>query len=154
MNTKLKTNKEIREAFQELLTFKNKEEKLSHETRMIMYRFLSEIEKACEEKNINKKSIAELINTSASYVTQLFRGDKILNLHTIAKLQDAFDLTFQIKAIPNNVNYLRDFNDNCETFIVNNPNGIEDYEKWIVYLNSHDNKVIPKNPMPEKEKSA
>jgi transcriptional regulator with XRE-family HTH domain len=72
---------------------------LNFEARMIMYRFLSEVEKLSEEKNLNRKELATLIGTSASYITQLFRGHKLINLETIAKLQKVFNVTFEINAI-------------------------------------------------------
>jgi len=28
----------------------------------------------------------------------LYRGDKLINLHTLAKIQDAYNITFEIKA--------------------------------------------------------
>jgi len=76
---------------------------LQHDARMIMYRFLSEIERISDEKDLNRKELASLIGTSASYITQLFRGNKMINLETIAKFQEVFDIAFEIKAIPNRV---------------------------------------------------
>ena len=67
-----------------------------------MYRFLSEVERISEEEGLNRKELAALIGTSPSYLTQLFRGNKIINLQTIAKFQKVFDLTFEIKAVSNN----------------------------------------------------
>ena len=74
---------------------------LDFEARMIMYRFLSEVENICERENISKKELAKRIGTSASYVTQLFRGNKIINLSTIAKIQHALNFKFEIVAISN-----------------------------------------------------
>ena len=71
---------------------------LDYETRMIMYRLLSEVQRLMEEKNISKKELASKIGTSSSYITQLFRGNKIINLATIAKMQDALNFKFEITA--------------------------------------------------------
>lgn len=78
-------------------------EDLQHETRMVMYRFLSEVERLSDEKGYSRKALAKLIGTSASYITQLFRGNKLINVETIAKFQRVFDITFEIKATPNKV---------------------------------------------------
>ena len=67
----------------------------------------SEIERLSEEKNLNRKELASAIGTSASYITQLFRGNKIINLETIAKSQKLFDVKFEIKAN----------SDNAESFV-------------------------------------
>lgn len=101
MNMTLNTKSEIQKAFYNAFLSIDSKEELEHDTKMLMYRFLSEIERLSEEKVINRKELARLIGTSASYITQLFRGNKILNLETIAKFQKVFDINFEIKAIPN-----------------------------------------------------
>ena len=69
---------------------------LDFETRMINYRFLSIVDEKMEELDLSKKDLAEAIGTSASYITQLFNGSKILNLNTLAKLQNALDIKFKV----------------------------------------------------------
>ena len=98
-NTKI----EIKDAFESAFSSVDAKEDLEHNARMIMYRFLSEVERISEEKKLNRKQLAALIGTSASYITQLFRGNKLVNMETIAKFQLLFDVTFEIKAIPNKV---------------------------------------------------
>jgi transcriptional regulator with XRE-family HTH domain len=93
LNKKYKINSE----FGDLFTFKNKKEELKHEATMIMFRFLSEVERITDN-NLSKKDLAKLIDTSASYVTQLFNGDKLLNFLKLAKLQDALNIKFNIVA--------------------------------------------------------
>ena len=61
-----------------------------------MFRFLSIIEIRCEELGWNRKQLAEKVGTSASYITQLFRGDKLVNMLTLAKFQKALGLEFEI----------------------------------------------------------
>lgn len=84
--------------FEDLFSFKSKDEEIEHEATMIMFRFLSELEKFAGDKPLKKKDIALAIGTSPSFVTQLFQGDKLLNLVTIAKLQDVFSIKFEITA--------------------------------------------------------
>jgi transcriptional regulator with XRE-family HTH domain len=48
------------------------------------------------KSEMSKKKLAELLNTSPSYVTQIFRGQKIINLLTLAKLQQIFEIEFKI----------------------------------------------------------
>jgi transcriptional regulator with XRE-family HTH domain len=103
MNLKNKYN--VSPEFEELFTFSGKEEELEHEAKMIMFRFLSELEKMADAGKIKKKDLAKKIGTSASYITQLFNGDKLTNLITLAKMQLAYDFTFEIKAAPNGIAY-------------------------------------------------
>jgi transcriptional regulator with XRE-family HTH domain len=84
-----------------LFEFKTKEEEWEHGAKMIMFRFFSELEKINHGKPIRKKELAKAIGTSASFVTQLFQGDKLVNLITLAKIQEAYDISFEIRAIKN-----------------------------------------------------
>jgi transcriptional regulator with XRE-family HTH domain len=91
--------------FEDLFNFKNEEEQLDHDAKMIMFRFFNELEKLEIDTPIRNKDIAEIFGSSKSYVTQLMRGDKLINLLKIAKLQKSYDITFEIKAKHNSENY-------------------------------------------------
>lgn len=93
-------------------------EEIDHKKRMIMYRFLSEVERVTEEKRLSRKELAKLIGTSASYITQLYRGSKIINLETLAKLEYALKVSFDISAKSND-------NIDFAGFIAENNFGIE-----------------------------
>ena len=47
------------------------------DAQVLMYRFLTEVEKITEEKNISRRQLAKLVGTSPSYITQLFQGNKV-----------------------------------------------------------------------------
>lgn len=96
MTTKLKNNEEIKEAFNQLFGQLSEQDKLDNAARLLMFRFLSIIEVKCEELGWNRKQLAEKIGTSSSYITQLFRGDKLVNMLTLAKFQKALGLEFEI----------------------------------------------------------
>ena len=96
MTTKLKTNKEIQDAFDLLFNQLSEQDKLENDANLIMFRFLSIIEEKCETLGLNRKQLAEKVGTSASYITQLYRGDKLVNMLTLAKFQKALDLEFEI----------------------------------------------------------
>lgn len=95
----------VEKGFEHLFKFNGKNDELDHEQKMIMFRFLSELERINGGKPIKKSEIAKKIGTSASYITQLFSGDKVINLMTLAKLQEAFNFTYEIKAKDNIVDY-------------------------------------------------
>lgn len=104
MNTKL-NNIIVNPEFEDLLAFKNEEEKIEHNAQMISYRILSEVEKLCEEKKIKKKDLAEMVGTSKSYITQLFTGAKSINTNIMAKFENALDVTFEIQLKLNEDSY-------------------------------------------------
>lgn len=97
---KFKEKYDVAKGFETLFEFDLKEAELEHEAKMIMFRFLSELERLHENQPLAKKSIAESIGTSPSFITQIFQGDKLINLMTLAKLQEAYNFTFEIKAVP------------------------------------------------------
>jgi hypothetical protein len=94
MTTK-SSNHKIEPEFEDLFSFSNKQEKLEHRAQMISYRILSEVEKLCEEQNIKMKDLAAMVDTSASYITQLFRGNKQVNTAFMAKCEEAFEMLFE-----------------------------------------------------------
>jgi transcriptional regulator with XRE-family HTH domain len=96
MTTKLKTNEEIKNAFDQLFGQLSEQDKLENDANLLMFRFLSIIETKCEELGWNRKQLAEKVGTSASYITQLFRGDKLINMITLAKFQKALGVEFEI----------------------------------------------------------
>ncbi|MEK6480865.1 helix-turn-helix transcriptional regulator [Catalinimonas sp. 4WD22] len=97
MNTNLKNKENIQQAFDDLFSFKDEKGEIKHNAHMLMFRFLSEVERVAEEKNLKKKDLAKMIGTSPSYVTQLFRGDKLINMETLAKLEKGLGIEFVIK---------------------------------------------------------
>lgn len=107
---KFKDRYNIAPEFESLFAFKNENEEIEHEAKMIMTRFLSEIEKL-HDAPIVKKDLAKKLGTSASFITQLFNGDKLISLTMLAKLQKAYDITFDIGATPNNFDYSESIDD-------------------------------------------
>ena len=99
MNSKNKS-KELQQQFTKLFASGTKEQKLDLDAKMLMASFLSEIERVQEiSTNLkNRKSLAEAIGTSPSYLTQVFCGDKNLNFLTLAKIQKVLKIRFEISA--------------------------------------------------------
>jgi len=95
----LKNKQEIRKSFTEIVEPADENTSLEMETRLLMYRFLSEVEKISEERGITRKELARMIGTSASFITQLYTGTKTVNLATLAKFQKALNFSFRIEAI-------------------------------------------------------
>jgi transcriptional regulator with XRE-family HTH domain len=71
-------------------------EELALAELMLMAKFLSEIEQQQKLKDIDRKTLAALIGTSPSYLTQVFRGDKPLNFKTLAKIQAVLNIRFEV----------------------------------------------------------
>lgn len=96
MNMKSYNPVEIKTAFDQLFNNLTEKEKVESEAKLIMFRFLSLIEDKSKSLGLSRKQLAEKIGTSPSFITQLFRGDKLVNLLTLAKFQNVLDLKFDI----------------------------------------------------------
>ncbi len=94
---KLNNPEEIRREFDKLFD-QSPEEQIEHRAQLLSAIFLSEVEKELDRMGWTRKRLAKEIGTSASYLTQLFRGDRLLNLKTVAKIEQALQITFEIRA--------------------------------------------------------
>jgi hypothetical protein len=88
----------INPEFADLFGFSSEKAEIEHEARMIMFRFLSEMERVAQPKRGLKKRLAAGIGKSSSFITQLFNGDKYVNLITLAKFQKLLGIKFKIIA--------------------------------------------------------
>lgn len=66
----------------------------------LMAQYLKQIEEVLDEKQMTQKDLAQEIGTSASYISQFFNLNKLINLKTLAKIELALDIKF--KLIPQN----------------------------------------------------
>lgn len=97
MNTSLNKSDKIKEAFNKLFNERTQEEILASEARLLSFRFLDVIERKIKKEGLSRKELAQKVGTSPSYITQLFRGDKLINLSILAKMKQALNIEFEIK---------------------------------------------------------
>lgn len=86
---------EFDSAFESLL--ENFEKDYEGEAKLLASKLLSGIKDITDRRNMNRKDVAHLIETSASYLTQLYRGSKLLNFNTLAKLVIELGLNIEFK---------------------------------------------------------
>lgn len=96
MNMNSMTNNDIQNAFSNLLQHETEQEKWAQKGQVLAFRFLSELDEAMEKQKMKKKELAEKVGTSASYITQLFMGDRKPNWEVLAKMADALDVDFYV----------------------------------------------------------
>lgn len=105
MNMKKSKTQKIKAAFDEIFASSSPEEKQREQEVLLSNQFLSEIEKALKAGSngiTNKKLLSKKVGTSASYMTQLFRNDKLINISMIVKMVEALDLKVEIEMMPKN----------------------------------------------------
>lgn len=99
MSTKLNDTNTIVDSFNSLFENLPEQDKLDNEAKLLMFRFLDIVERKREKSGWSRKELAKNVGTSASYITQLMRGDKLINMHTLAKMQKALNIQFDILEI-------------------------------------------------------
>ncbi len=93
------TLEEIKAALRQLRDEKTVDEQDEAAAHSIAFNFLSEVETLMDEQGLTRRALAEAVGTSPSYITQLFRGDRILNLLMAARMQRVLGVLFKVKAM-------------------------------------------------------
>ena len=90
-------NKEyIQDTFDQLFSEKTKEDKIEQLATLLSVRFGSEIDEVMYSRNLKKNDLANTIDTSPAYITQLLRGDRVFSFNLLAKIAVALDIDFEI----------------------------------------------------------
>jgi len=87
-------------SLKKIFSIKSEKEKLDFERDLIHFAFIKHIQNQMGDE-MKKNQLAKKIGVSASFITQLFTGDKILNIPLLVKFQRALDFKFQIDSSPN-----------------------------------------------------
>ena len=91
---------ELQNKFNALQKSKSEDDLIKEDEFILMANYLSEIERHQSEEGFNRKDLATKIKKSASYLTQVFKGNKPLNFNTIALIQKALNIRFIVTAYP------------------------------------------------------
>lgn len=81
---------EIKKAFK----FKSEDEKDDFRADVIHINIIQSVLDQMKKQNLTKADIAKSLNISKSFITQLFSGNKLLNLKFIAKLERILNCKF------------------------------------------------------------
>ncbi|MDI9490964.1 MAG: helix-turn-helix transcriptional regulator [Bacillota bacterium] len=97
MSTKLNKPNNLKEKFDELFNSIPEKDKLDIDAKVLMFRFLEIVEEEREKRDMNRKDLADILGVRPAFVSQLFNGNKLLNLVHMAKLQKAFGFEFEVR---------------------------------------------------------
>jgi len=93
----MNSNDDIEKRFKTLLKIKNENEKIQIKAEMLHLNIINEISQLMDKRSISKTQLADKLNVSKSYITQLFTGDKLINLKLLSQIQVIFDVSFTIQ---------------------------------------------------------
>ncbi|MDZ7743463.1 MAG: helix-turn-helix transcriptional regulator [Bacteroidota bacterium] len=91
------SKQEIQKRFRELSAIRSSDEYFEIEAMMLHFRVMQLVEQSMEKKGWNKKQLAEKLQKSKSYITQLFTGSKMVNMPMMARLQEVLDISFKLE---------------------------------------------------------
>lgn len=97
MSTKLNKPNNLKEKFDALFDSIPEKDKLDIDAKVLMFRFLEIVEEEREKRDMNRKDLADILGVRPAFVSQLFNGNKLLNLVHMAKLQKAFGFEFEVR---------------------------------------------------------
>lgn len=106
-----KENKSL-DKLNKMLAVRSKKEVSRLEEELLNLKFVAAIEDIMEQKGINQTQLSEMLESSKSYVSQLFSGYKMLNIRTLSKIQKSLGITFKVDIIDNQRTAFE--NVNCE----------------------------------------
>jgi len=79
-----------------------KDDEMQFVAEMLHLDFMHLVKQKMEELHLSKKDLADKLGTSKGYISQLFSGDKLVNLVMIARLQNVLGIQFEITIKKNN----------------------------------------------------
>ncbi|SEF67263.1 helix-turn-helix domain-containing protein [Algoriphagus boritolerans] len=86
----------IKKEWENLFNEISHEDRVSSLADVLALQFLGLVDRKMELEKISKKELAKKIGTSASFITQLFRGDKKPNWNILAKMSMELGLEFKV----------------------------------------------------------
>jgi transcriptional regulator with XRE-family HTH domain len=86
----------------QMLEFKSSNQKAKLEEELLSLKFIATIEEILEQNDVNRSDLANILDSSKSYVSQVFSGDKMVNIRILAKIQRALNVSFKLYAVDNN----------------------------------------------------
>lgn len=86
----------IKKEWEDLFNESSYEDRVSSLADVLALQFLGLVDRKMEMERISKKQLAKKIGTSASFITQLFRGDKKPNWNILARMSMELGLEFKV----------------------------------------------------------
>ena len=80
------------------------ENTIEYKIESVAFDISVQIYKQMEKLGINKKDLAEKLNVSKSYITQLLKGKSNMTIETLIKVAEALGMTLQIELVEKTVN--------------------------------------------------
>lgn len=121
----------------DLIGFEDEKEMFEYQKEMLSLKFIKVIENFLNQNNVSRKKLANDIDCSQSYISQIFNANKSVNMDFLVKVQNALGLPFDIK--------LGDYNNDCSSMdiVYNTRHDVlkrkKAYTGYTIYNEIHEN---------------
>ena len=88
--------KESVDFLKSLFEFDSIEQEIEVKAHTLAGKFLYQVEKSLEQKKMSNKDLAKKIGVSSSYLSQLFCSERLINFKTLAKIEKALEIKFEV----------------------------------------------------------
>src|SRR3990167_5581532 len=82
----------------DLLSYDDDAERERFLVKTLHFDFMQEIERLMGSHKMTSKELAGKLGVSQSFVSQLFKGNKLLNLTVLHRIQKVFDIRFRLES--------------------------------------------------------
>lgn len=86
----------MREEFRKALTIQSQEERLEMEALLLSAKFIKIVDDQMASIGMTKKELAKRVGTSASFITQMFMGDRQPSWKMLVKMGQALNMNFNV----------------------------------------------------------
>ncbi|CAB5506532.1 helix-turn-helix domain-containing protein [Bathymodiolus thermophilus thioautotrophic gill symbiont] len=90
------TNQEVTDFFHDIFN-PTGEDLIDVKAYGLMSQYLIQIERALDKQTMTQKELASKIGTSSSYLSQFFNLNKLINFKTLAKIELALGINFELQ---------------------------------------------------------
>lgn len=109
MNTNMNSRiEELKQKLENSLKYRNEQEVIDSYAGALNLDIMFKLNEIMIEKEISKADLAKALGTSKSYITQLFSGEKFVNLNFLAKIEKTLKIGIEFN--------FRDINHHWNTF--------------------------------------
>ena len=141
MNSRIDKSAGLEKAVKNLFVFGSDDEKLNFKAEQLHLSIMIKIKELMEKKGWKKSDLACALGVKKPFITKLFAAEKFLNIKMIAKIEEIFDVYFDINPVSKHF-----FDDYSDKNLIN-------FQNHLKYQQSNLKIQKPYNPSVSKEKN-
>ncbi len=139
MSSRIDKSVGLEKAVKNLFVFESDDEKLNFKAEQLHLTIMIKIKELMDKKGWKKSDLAFALGVKKPFITKLFSAEKFLNIKMIAKIEEIFDVYFDINPVSRHL-----FDDYSDKNLIN-------FQNHLKYQQSNLKIQKPYNPSVSKE---